>query len=74
MLGVMSAMLLAALDQTIIATAMSTIVKELSGLEHLSWVFTSYLLASTVVSIRFHPRGDIVSAPQDIYSRAKSFI
>lgn len=49
MLGVMSAMLLAALDQTIVATAMPRIVQELQGLEHLSWVFTAYLLASTVV-------------------------
>jgi len=49
MLGVMSAMLLAALDQTIIATAMPRIVQEFSGLEHLSWVFIAYLLASTVV-------------------------
>src|SRR3989344_6496194 len=49
MLGVMSAMLLAALDQTIIATAMPKIVQELHGLEHLSWVFTAYLLASTVI-------------------------
>lgn len=49
MLGVMSAMLLAALDQTIVATAMPRIVQELNGLEHLSWVFTAYLLASTVV-------------------------
>lgn len=49
MIGVMSAMLLAALDQTIVATAMPKIVQELNGLEHLSWVFTAYLLASTVV-------------------------
>ncbi len=49
MAGVMSAMLLAALDQTIVATAMPKIVQELSGLAHLSWVFTAYLLASTVV-------------------------
>lgn len=49
MLGVMSTMLLAALDQTIVATAMPRIVQELRGLEHLSWVFTAYLLASTVI-------------------------
>ncbi|HEV7449748.1 MAG TPA: MDR family MFS transporter [Candidatus Paceibacterota bacterium] len=48
MMGGMLAMLLAALDQTIVATAMPTIVKELGGLEHLSWVFTAYMLASTV--------------------------
>lgn len=48
MTGVMLAMLLSALDQTIVATAMPRIVEELQGLEHLSWVFTSYMLASTV--------------------------
>jgi EmrB/QacA subfamily drug resistance transporter len=40
-------MLLAALDQTILGTALPTIVGELGGLEHISWVITSYLLAST---------------------------
>ncbi len=46
--GLMLAMLLAALDQTIVATALPTIVGELNGLEHLSWVVTAYLLASTI--------------------------
>ncbi len=48
MAGVMLAMLLSALDQTIVATALPKIVEELQGLDHLSWVFTSYMLASTV--------------------------
>jgi EmrB/QacA subfamily drug resistance transporter len=48
MLAVMSGLFLAALDQTIVATAMPRIVQELNGLEHLSWVFTAYMLASTV--------------------------
>ncbi|HEY8340236.1 MAG TPA: MDR family MFS transporter [Egibacteraceae bacterium] len=46
--GLMTAMLLAALDQTIVATALPTIVGELGGLDHLSWVVTAYLLTSTV--------------------------
>jgi EmrB/QacA subfamily drug resistance transporter len=46
--GLMTAMLLAALDQTIVATALPTIVGDLGGLQHLSWVVTAYLLASTV--------------------------
>ena len=46
--AVMFAMLLAALDQTIVATAMPRIVAELQGLSHLSWVFTAYMLASTI--------------------------
>src|SRR5881227_1099955 len=41
-------MLLASLDQTIVATALPTIVGDLGGLEHLSWVVTAYLLAATV--------------------------
>ncbi len=46
--GIMTAMLLAALDQMIVSTALPTIVGELGGLDHLSWVVTAYLLASTV--------------------------
>ncbi len=46
--GVILGMLLSALDQTIVSTAMPKIVGELNGLSHLTWVFTSYLLASTI--------------------------
>ena len=46
--GVVLAMLLSSLDQTIVSTAMPTIVQELHGLEHISWVFTAYMLGSTV--------------------------
>ena len=45
--GLMAGLLLAALDQTIVATALPTIVGELGGIEHLSWVVTAYLLTST---------------------------
>jgi EmrB/QacA subfamily drug resistance transporter len=45
--GLMAGMLLAALDQTIVSTALPTIVGELGGLDHLSWVVTAYLLTST---------------------------
>ncbi len=45
--SLMLGMLLAALDQTILATALPTIVGELSGIEHLSWVITAYLLTTT---------------------------
>src|SRR6185503_15641500 len=48
--ALMLTMLLAALDQTIVSTALPTIVGELGGLNHLSWVVTSYLLAITVVT------------------------
>lgn len=45
--ALMLGMLLASLDQTIVSTALPTIVGELGGLTHLSWVITAYLLTST---------------------------
>ena len=48
--GLATGMLLAALDQTIVATALPTIVGDLGGLNHLSWVVTAYLVASTVTT------------------------
>jgi len=45
--GLMLGILLAALDQTIVATALPTIVGDLGGLNHISWVVTAYLLTST---------------------------
>jgi EmrB/QacA subfamily drug resistance transporter len=45
--GLMTGMLLAALDQTIVGVALPTIVGELGGIEHYSWVVTAYLLAAT---------------------------
>jgi EmrB/QacA subfamily drug resistance transporter len=53
------AVLLAALDQTIVATALPTIVGELGGLTHLSWVVTAYLLASTVSAPLYGKFGDL---------------
>jgi EmrB/QacA subfamily drug resistance transporter len=50
LIGILLAMLLAALDQTIIATALPTIGRELNDLEHLPWVVTVYLLTSTAVT------------------------
>jgi EmrB/QacA subfamily drug resistance transporter len=52
-------MLLASLDQTIVATALPTIVGDLGGLSHLSWVVTAYLLASTVSTPIWGKLGDL---------------
>ncbi|HOF34569.1 MAG TPA: MDR family MFS transporter, partial [Spirochaetota bacterium] len=49
MAGAMLTLLLAALDNTIVSTAMPKIIKDLNGIEHYSWPFTSYLLFSTVI-------------------------
>ncbi|MFH8620889.1 DHA2 family efflux MFS transporter permease subunit [Streptomyces vietnamensis] len=51
-------MLLAALDQTIVSTALPTIVSELGGMEHLSWVVTAYMLASTAGTPLWGKLGD----------------
>src|SRR4051794_31209026 len=52
-------MLLASLDQTIVSTALPTIVGELGGLAHISWVVTAYLLAVTVVTPLYGKLGDL---------------
>ncbi len=67
MLSVMLGMLLAALDQTIVGTAMPRVIADLNGLEHYAWVFTGYLLASTVTV-------PIYGKLSDIYGRRVFFI
>jgi MFS family permease len=57
--GLLLVMLLAALDSTIVATALPPIVKELGGLAHLSWVVTAYLLAQTIVTPIYGKLGDL---------------
>ncbi|OIQ77561.1 multidrug resistance protein 3 [mine drainage metagenome] len=52
-------LLLSSLDQTIVSTALPTIVADLGGLDHLSWVVTAYLLASTVVAPLYGKLGDL---------------
>jgi EmrB/QacA subfamily drug resistance transporter len=64
--GLMAGMLLAALDQTIVATALPTIVGDLGGLRHLSWVVTAYILTATV-SVPLY--GKI----SDLYGRRRIF-
>jgi len=65
--GVMLGMLLSALDQTIVGTAMPRIIADLNGLEHYAWVFTAYMLASTVMV-------PIYGKLSDIYGRRRFFL
>jgi EmrB/QacA subfamily drug resistance transporter len=67
LIGVMLGMLLAALDQTIVGTALPRIVADLGGLDHYAWVVTAYLLASTVTV-------PIYGKLSDIYGRRVFFI
>ncbi|GAA1355267.1 MDR family MFS transporter [Catellatospora bangladeshensis] len=64
---IMLGMLLAALDQTIVATALPTIVSDLGGAGHLSWVVTSYLLAETIMTA-------LVGKFGDLYGRKPAFL
>jgi EmrB/QacA subfamily drug resistance transporter len=57
--GLMLALLIASLDQTIVSTALPTIVSDLGGLSQLSWVITGYLLASTVSTPLWGKLGDL---------------
>src|SRR4030081_2202252 len=57
--AVLLGLLLAALDQTIVATALPTIVADLGGAGHQSWVVTSYLLASTIITALAGRLGDL---------------
>ena len=60
--GVLLGLLLAALDQTIVATALPTVVAELQGFDRFVWIFTAYMLASTAIV-------PIAGKLSDIYSR-----
>src|SRR5271155_3915983 len=57
--GLLLVMLVAALDSTIVSTALPTIVGDLGGLNHISWVVTAYLLAQTAVTPVYGKLGDL---------------
>ncbi len=59
MIGIVLAMILGALDQTIVATALPTIGHDLHDFEHMSWIVTSYLVASTAVTPLYGKLADI---------------
>ena len=60
----MLVLLLAALDQTIVSTALPTIVGDLGGISHLSWVVTAYLLAATSSGPLYGKLGDLYGRKQ----------
>src|SRR5437868_13669042 len=57
--GLMVTLLLAALDQTIVATALPKVVSDLGGIAQYSWVFTAYMLGSTVTVPLYGKLGDV---------------
>ncbi|MGP5163900.1 MULTISPECIES: MDR family MFS transporter [Arthrobacter] len=58
--ALIAGMLLSSLDQTIVSTAMPTIVGELGGVEHQAWITTAYLLATTIVMPIYGKFGDVL--------------
>ena len=67
-------LLLAALDQTIVSTALPTIVADLGGLEHLSWVVTAYMLASTIVAPLYGKIGDLYGRRNTVFVSVGLFL
>jgi EmrB/QacA subfamily drug resistance transporter len=70
----MLVMLLAALDQTIVATALPTIVADLGGLSHLAWVTSAYLLAQTAVTPLYGKLGDLYGRKRILQSAVVLFL
>ena len=67
-------LLLAALDQTIVSTALPTIVADLGGLEQLSWVVTAYILASTVAAPLYGKLGDLYGRRNMVFTSVGLFL
>lgn len=67
-------LLLAALDQTIVSTALPTIVADLGGIEHLSWVVTAYILASTVVAPLYGKLSDLYGRRITLFTSVGLFL
>jgi len=72
--GLLLVMLLAALDSTIVATALPTIVGEMGGIGYLSWVVTAYLLAQTVVTPLYGKLGDLYGRKRVLQSAVVIFL
>jgi len=65
--GVLSGLLLSAMDQTVVATALPKIVEDLGGFSHYAWVFTAYMLASTATI-------PILGKLSDLYGRRATYL
>jgi EmrB/QacA subfamily drug resistance transporter len=66
-IGIMLSLFLASMESTVVATAMPTIVGQLGGLEHYSWVFSAYMLASTTTV-------PLYGKLSDLYGRRKLYV
>jgi EmrB/QacA subfamily drug resistance transporter len=73
-IGVLLGLLLAALDQTIVGTALPRIVSELRGLEYYSWVVTAYLVASTTMTPIAGKLGDLFGRKPLLLSGMAGFV
>ncbi|WP_031335099.1 MFS transporter, partial [Rhodopseudomonas sp. B29] len=73
-LSLLLAMFLAALDQTIVATALPTIGRQFGDAENLSWVITAYLLSSTAVAPVFGSLADIYGRRATIIGSLSLFV
>src|SRR5881392_1543304 len=72
--ALMLVLLLAALDQTIVSTALPTIVGDLGGIAHLSWVVTAYLLAATISGPLYGKLGDLYGRKKVLQSAIVIFL
>ncbi len=72
--GLMLVLLLAALDSTIVATALPTIVGDLGGLDHLAWVTSAFLLAQTAVTPVYGKLGDLYGRKRVLQSAVILFL
>src|SRR6201995_2621580 len=72
--GLVLVLLLAALDSTIVATALPTIVGDLGGLAHISWITSAYLLAVTAVTPVYGKLGDLYGRKRVLQSAVVIFL
>ena len=70
--ALIAGMMLSSLDQTIVSTAMPTIVGQLGGVEHQAWITTAYLLATTIVMPIYGKFGDVLGPAQPVPDRHRA--